>query len=139
MQVVLLVTAAGAAAAGGATGALGYQGFLGVDREALLPAVVHEVYRDLAAAGGQVLVDKVGQTVNLVLVVVFLWFIQNQAQAGAASAAALQENPQGLVQILFLHKALNGFAGRGGNFDHDVSFPYWERPRVHLYAIEYGN
>ena len=139
MQVVLLVTAAGTTAAGGATGALGYQGFLGIDREALLPAVVHEIHRDLATGGGQVLVDKVGQTVNLVLVVVFLWFIQNQAQAGSASAAALQENPQGLIQVLLLHKALDGFAGRGGNFDHDVSFPYWELFRVHLYDIEYGN
>lgn len=120
IQVVFLVTTAGTAAAGGAAGAVAGQRILGVYREALLPSVVHEVHRDLATGGSQSLVDEIGQTVDLVLVVVFLWFIQNQAQAGAASAAALQENPQRLIEIFVFHKALNGFAGRGGNFDHDV-------------------
>ena len=107
------------AAAGSSAGAVAAaQRFLRGHGEALLPAVIYKVHLHSTALGGKVFTDQVGQTLNFVAVVVVFWFIQNQAQAGAASAAALQIDTQRAIQIFLRHESLDGLAGAFSNFYH---------------------
>mgnify|MGYP007069214268 CR=1 FL=1 len=106
-------------AAGSSAGALtAEQGFFRGDRKALLPAVINKVHLHAPALGGQVFINQIGQALNFIAVVIVFWFIQNQAQAGAASAAALQINAQGAIQIFLRHKGLDSLAGAFSNFYH---------------------
>lgn len=78
-----LAAGAGAAVAAGAAA----DGVGRGEHKALLPTAVHKVHRDRADLLAELLVDQVGEIVNLELDVLVLGFIQNQPQGRAASAA----------------------------------------------------
>lgn len=120
---------AGAASACAATiaAAAAAQRLCGADGETFLPTVVNEINLYVSTHIRQFLVDEVGQAVEFVGVVVILWFIQNQAQRRAASAARLEINPQSGIEITLRQEFLDRLIGVGSHFDH-VASPFFRRP-----------
>ena len=68
------------------------QGLFGRDDETGAPTLVHEIDVDCADFFGQLLVDEIGDAIELVGCVGVFWLIQSQGQRGPASSTAREED-----------------------------------------------